>query len=67
MLHNSLDKSQQLGSQVAASVYIHLPVLRMDQIFRSKARIDSATCFWAGLGCARQTVRLAGCAEQRNA
>ena len=49
MLHNSLDKSQQLGSQVVANVYIHLPAFRMDQIFRSKARIDSATCFWTGL------------------
>ena len=49
MLHNSLDKSQQLGSQVVASVYTHLPAFRMDQIFRSKGRIDSATCFWTGL------------------
>ena len=49
MLHNSLDKSQQLGSQVVANVYIHLPAFRMDQTFRSKARIDSATCFWTGL------------------
>jgi len=49
MLHNSLDKSQQLDSQVVASVYIHLPAHRMDQIFRSKARIDSAICFWTGL------------------
>ena len=32
-----------------ASVYIHLPAHRMDQIFRSKARIDSAICFWTGL------------------
>ena len=55
VLCNSLAKSQQLGSQVVASVSAHLPALRMDQIARSKARRDSATCFWAGLcqaGCA---------------
>lgn len=49
VLRNSLDKSQQLGSQVVASVFAQLPALRMDQISRSKARTDSATCFWAGL------------------